>query len=437
MEPASLIATVLALGAAARRTHPTAQIIAEAYDDLKSLIRDKYPTVSIGQLEEAPESQATRAGVENELTQAGVDKDEEVKWRAKILVDVIQVHAPETDRDIGVDLPEIKDAVKPIDDIIIISQGDGIIVKAPMLGIKLRGDITASIEDGFLKVSCHTEEREQQEDNYLTGKLQGASRQERHSDSIYYAIPMQDAVGAAQVKPHYEHRVLSVDVLPLSGLTLFELSLLHPRKLVKGRSSLFMVLIYTPDKSQEASEWIAHKSPTDEVQDWDAELPTNHAVSIQLSSGLTVFSVEVPIILRPSELKRIPLHGTPNETAATGRHDATLSIFDSQKKEQYGSWPFQIIIVNPPKTWFAWVASIFSGVGAVVGSVVAIITSSFGIVSDMDTARGVPPGTTFGAIAGVSTTIVGLIARAYSRYSGSPFELQSSPVEGQFSVGSR
>jgi hypothetical protein len=76
MEPVSLIATALALGAAARHPHPTAQVITDVYGDLKSLIQHKYTTVRVEQLEEAPESTAMRAVVEKELLQAGADEDE-------------------------------------------------------------------------------------------------------------------------------------------------------------------------------------------------------------------------------------------------------------------------------------------------------------------------------------------------------------------------
>jgi hypothetical protein len=104
MEPITLIVTSLALGAAAGLKPTAEQVIRDAYGGLKSLIQRKYAEVSIEQLEKAPESKPRRAVVEEDLTQAGAGKDEEVLRQAKILLDAIQAHAPETASAIGVDI---------------------------------------------------------------------------------------------------------------------------------------------------------------------------------------------------------------------------------------------------------------------------------------------------------------------------------------------
>jgi hypothetical protein len=104
MEPISLIVTSLALGAAAGLKPTVEQAIKDAYGGLKSLLQRKYAKVSVEQLEEAPESKARRAVIEEDLTKTGADKDEEVLRQAKILLDVIQAHAPETASAIGIDL---------------------------------------------------------------------------------------------------------------------------------------------------------------------------------------------------------------------------------------------------------------------------------------------------------------------------------------------
>jgi hypothetical protein len=95
MEPITLIVTSLALGAAAGLKPTAEQVIKDAYAGLKSLIQRKYAKVSVAQLEEAPESKARRAVVEEDLTKTGADKDEEILRQARMLLDTIQAHAPE------------------------------------------------------------------------------------------------------------------------------------------------------------------------------------------------------------------------------------------------------------------------------------------------------------------------------------------------------
>jgi hypothetical protein len=126
MDPITLIVTALALGAAAGLKPAAEQAIKDAYSGLKSLIQ-KYTKVSVEQLEEAPESKARRAVVEEDLTKTGADKDEEVLRQAKTLLDAIQAHAPETASAIGVDLAEIKAASLNIEHIV--AQATGVRVR--------------------------------------------------------------------------------------------------------------------------------------------------------------------------------------------------------------------------------------------------------------------------------------------------------------------
>jgi HSP20 family protein len=84
----------------------------------------------------------------------------------------------------------------------VVQQGDNVIVKASVPGVKPE-DIDVSIENDVLIIKGQTkEEREQQEGNYLM--------RERRSGSFYRALRLPDTLDSDQAQPHYEHGVLSI-----------------------------------------------------------------------------------------------------------------------------------------------------------------------------------------------------------------------------------
>ncbi len=111
MEPVSAVALSLALGAAAVAGKEVAGSVArDAYAALKSLIRKRYPKVSIDQLEQAPELRSRRAVVEEDLIAAGAGQDTEVLAAAHRLAELIRQEGPGAAAAIGVDLKEIEAA---------------------------------------------------------------------------------------------------------------------------------------------------------------------------------------------------------------------------------------------------------------------------------------------------------------------------------------
>ena len=81
-------------------------------------------------------------------------------------------------------------------------EGDNIIVKASVPGVKPE-DIDVSIENDVLTIKGQTkEEREQREGNYLM--------RERRSGSFYRALRLPDTVDSDKAQPHYENGVLSI-----------------------------------------------------------------------------------------------------------------------------------------------------------------------------------------------------------------------------------
>ena len=138
MEPITAIVTALALGAAAGLKGTTEQLITDGYTALKMLIKRTFPrtSVSVDQLEQAPDSKARRAVVEEDLTQEGAAHNAEILTHTKALLDVIAQRVPHTAEIIGVSLKDITGASLRIADVL--SSGSGVSVAGANIG----GDIT-------------------------------------------------------------------------------------------------------------------------------------------------------------------------------------------------------------------------------------------------------------------------------------------------------
>jgi HSP20 family protein len=84
----------------------------------------------------------------------------------------------------------------------VVQEGDNVIVRASVPGIKPE-DIDVSIENDVLIIKSQTkEEREHQEGNYLM--------RERRSGSFYRALRLPHTLDSDHAQPHYEHGVLSI-----------------------------------------------------------------------------------------------------------------------------------------------------------------------------------------------------------------------------------
>jgi len=108
MEPISAIAAALALGAAAAAKDIGGQVVRDAYAGLKAFIASRYPRVGLDQLEQAPESKARRAVVEEDLQAANAAADTQLAGLAAKLAELIRAQAPAAAAAIGVDLKDIE-----------------------------------------------------------------------------------------------------------------------------------------------------------------------------------------------------------------------------------------------------------------------------------------------------------------------------------------
>ncbi len=111
MEPISAIALSLALGAGAiAGKEVVGGLVKDAYAALKDRIKQHYPKVSVEQLEEAPQSKSRRAVVEEDLANAGADRDSGLADMANRLIELVRTQMPGAAAAIGVDLKDVEAA---------------------------------------------------------------------------------------------------------------------------------------------------------------------------------------------------------------------------------------------------------------------------------------------------------------------------------------
>lgn len=109
MDPTiTIIVTALVAGAAAGLKPTAEKAIKDAYAGIKALIQRKYGDVGLVALEKKPESEAKRASVTEDLTDAGAGDDAELLEQAKALLDTIKQHERQAAEAIGVDFEEIE-----------------------------------------------------------------------------------------------------------------------------------------------------------------------------------------------------------------------------------------------------------------------------------------------------------------------------------------
>jgi hypothetical protein len=128
MEPIGAIALSLALGAGASAgKEVVSALVKDAYMALKTLIKNRYPKVSVDQLEQSPESKNRRAVIEEDLAAARAQDDTELAAAARNLMELVRQHAPGAASAIGVDLKDVNAANLRLADIV--ASGTGVKVE--------------------------------------------------------------------------------------------------------------------------------------------------------------------------------------------------------------------------------------------------------------------------------------------------------------------
>jgi hypothetical protein len=118
MEPIGAVVLSLALGAGAiAGKEVVGALVKDAYMVLKNLIKNRYPKVSLEQLEQAPGSKNRRAVVAEDLAASGAAQDTELVEAARTLIDLVQHQAPSAASAIGVDLKDVTAASLRLSDV--------------------------------------------------------------------------------------------------------------------------------------------------------------------------------------------------------------------------------------------------------------------------------------------------------------------------------
>jgi hypothetical protein len=118
MDPITTIIAALVAGASEAVKPLVGEMLKDAYKGLKTVIQSRYAKVSLAQLEEAPDSQARRAVVAEDLVKAGADKDAELLQHAKAILDAVAAQAQTGSDLIGLDIGKIKTGSMTLEDIV-------------------------------------------------------------------------------------------------------------------------------------------------------------------------------------------------------------------------------------------------------------------------------------------------------------------------------
>lgn len=104
MEPVTLIAAAVAIGASEGARETTKQAIGDAYAALKNWIASRYGSVTseVEGLEQEPDEGLRRALLEKKLAQAGAGDDPQLYALAQALLSAVDDQAPDVPATVGV-----------------------------------------------------------------------------------------------------------------------------------------------------------------------------------------------------------------------------------------------------------------------------------------------------------------------------------------------
>lgn len=149
MDPITIILTALVTGAAAGLKPTVEQVVKDAYAGIKGLIKQKYPRVSVDNLEDDPTSEARKGVVLEDLQKVKAGEDSELLLMAQAVLEAVRQHAPEAAQAVGVSIEELQAQSLRVRDIVVAS-GTGVRVAKSTIG----GDVDISgvrVGDGRLK----------------------------------------------------------------------------------------------------------------------------------------------------------------------------------------------------------------------------------------------------------------------------------------------
>ncbi len=96
IDPVTIIVGALVAGAAAGLKPAAEQAVKDAYEGLKTLIKDRYQRVHVEVLENDPNNESRQEILQEDLANAGADKDQELLNQARALLEAVKEHDPAT-----------------------------------------------------------------------------------------------------------------------------------------------------------------------------------------------------------------------------------------------------------------------------------------------------------------------------------------------------
>ena len=123
MDPVTIIASAIALGAASGLKPTVEQAIKDAYEGLKRLIIDRYSNKgdvidTMDYLAKKPDASKRRETLEEALTEAGDAQDTALLEAAKTVHTAVKEHDPELPQSIGMDIGALKAAVLEVENVL-------------------------------------------------------------------------------------------------------------------------------------------------------------------------------------------------------------------------------------------------------------------------------------------------------------------------------
>lgn len=142
MEPVTMIAAAVAIGASEGARETAKKVITDAYAALQSWLTSKYGSVAaeVTGLEQEPEEELRRALLAKKLAAVGANDDEELRGLAQTLLTLVEEQEPDVPATVGVILrrASVGGDIEIAD--VAVEGGSGVVAE----------DITA---DGSLRVS--------------------------------------------------------------------------------------------------------------------------------------------------------------------------------------------------------------------------------------------------------------------------------------------
>jgi len=136
MDPITIILTALVAGAAAGLKPTAEQVVKDAYEGIKTLIKRKYARVSVDNLEADPGSEARKLVVREDLQKVNAGEDAELLVQAQAVLDAVRRHASEAAASVGVSIQDLEAGSVHVRDITV-ANGTGVSIRKA----KVAGDV--------------------------------------------------------------------------------------------------------------------------------------------------------------------------------------------------------------------------------------------------------------------------------------------------------